>query len=108
MRTQPARAWSPRYSATVMRSLATALRGRRSRADHSVAVPSGPSAPALDAAAVQVLAHTLIAELFGTGLRVQNLMTRAPDDLRQELDEVASHIDNVIRELRSFAFDHRA
>ena len=58
-------------------------------------------------ATAQVLAHTLIADLFGTGLRVQNLMARAPEELQPELDEVADHIDKVIRELRGFAFGQR-
>lgn len=65
-----------------------------------------PPPPALDPATVQVLAHTLIAELFGTGLLVENLIARAPDDLRHDLDEIATHLDNVISELRGFAFEH--
>jgi hypothetical protein len=55
-------------------------------------------------AAVQVIAHTVIAELFGIGLRTQNIAGRAPDELQQELLDLADQIDKTIREVREFAF----
>lgn len=59
-------------------------------------------------AELQVFAHGLIADLFGAGLRVQNLMATAPDELCDELEGIADHIDNAIRDIREFAFTHRS
>jgi hypothetical protein len=53
------------------------------------------------------MAHTLSADLFGAGLRVQHLAARAPSDLQEGLAEVTDQIDKVIGELRGFAFTHR-
>ena len=58
-------------------------------------------------AELQVFAHSLIADLFGAGLRVQNLMSTAPDELCDELEGIADHIDHAIRDIREFAFTHR-
>ena len=82
---------------------------RKSASQESSGLAPDPTPPAatLNPAAVQILAHTLIADLFGTGLRVQNLAARAPEELQQELAEVADQIDKVIGELRGFAFTHR-
>ena len=85
--------------------------GRRRRTTAQSVPPAEEPRPSteepLNAAAVQIMAHTLIAELFGAGLRVQNLTARAPDDLQQDLSDIADQIDKVISELRTFAFTHR-
>jgi hypothetical protein len=91
---------------TKRQSLIAGLRGRRSQAalPHE---PTPPTAHSRDVAAVQIMAHTLIADLFGAGLRVQHLAARAPSDLQEGLAEVTDQIDKVIGELRGFAFTHR-
>jgi hypothetical protein len=77
------------------------------RSPEPTAEPGPEFAGSVDPATIQVMAHTLIAGLFGTGLRVQNLAARAPDELRPELEEIAEQIDTMISEVRSFAFTHR-
>ena len=61
-----------------------------------------------EAATIQVFAHGLIADLFGAGLRIQNIAGRASEELQVELEDVADQIDKAIQELRSFAFQQRA
>lgn len=56
---------------------------------------------------IQVFAHTMIADLYGAGLRLQNLARRLPAEAHDELQEVADQIDNVIVELRNLAFTQR-
>lgn len=68
--------------------------------------PAAPVREAIDAGDVQVLAHTLIADLFAAGLRVQTVAAQAPAELQPQLDEIADQLDKVIRELRTFAFEH--
>ena len=77
------------------------LRGRRREPTTTEAPPTGN---AVDASAVQIFAHGLIAELFGAGLRVQNLRARVDDDVRAELEQIADLLDKAIGELREFAF----
>lgn len=69
--------------------------------------PDSSAAPG-EAADLQVFAHTMIANLFGAGLRIQNLMSSAPDELVADLESVADQIDDAIREMRQFAFTHRS
>jgi hypothetical protein len=64
--------------------------------------------PVEDGAAVQVMAHGVIADLFGAGLRIEQIASRAPVELQPELEEVADHIDKVVREVRAFAFQQRS
>jgi len=93
---------------TLKETLVSAFRTPRGR--HSAAKADDEQVPApagLDPGAFQVLAHTLIADLFAAGLRVQNLAARAPSDVQQELEEVADQVDAMIRSIRSFAFAHR-
>src|SRR5581483_3354975 len=73
---------------TLKETLVSAFRTPRGR--HSAAKADDEQVPApagLDPGAFQVLAHTLIADLFAAGLRVQNLAARAPSDVQQELEE---------------------
>lgn len=66
------------------------------------------SGDSLGSANIQVVAHSLIADLYGTGLRVQNLVGRAPTEMQDELNEIADQIDKVITEIRNLAFTQRA
>ena len=93
-------------SMSVKSTLTAAIRGRRrdAIARETVDSASGP----MDASTVQIFAHGLIAELFGTGLRIQNLRARADDELHPELEQIADQIDKAIRELREFAFSQRS
>jgi hypothetical protein len=61
-----------------------------------------------DSSALQVMAHTLIADLFGVGLRLQSVRGRVPEEFRQELDEITDYVDKVVREVRDYVFVHRA
>lgn len=87
---------------TVKSALTAALRGRR----RDVHAPDSASPPSnqIDPSTVQIFAHELIAELFGAGLRVQNLRGRVSDEHDPELEQIADQIDRAIRELREFAF----
>ena len=77
------------------------LRGRR----RAPAAPeAAPQDHPIDYSAVQILAHGLIAELFGAGLRIQNLRARVDDDVQADLEEIADLLDKAIGELREFAF----
>ena len=104
-------------TATRRRSLRDSLRhtfGGRPAAVPPPPVDAEPEAaveppPAVvDVGSVQVMAHSLIADLFGAGLRIQSLAARSPDELQQDLEEVAEQIDKAIQELRSFAFQQRS
>ena len=57
----------------------------------------------IDPSAVQTLAHGLIADLFGAGLRIQHLRAHVAEELPPELEQVADQIDKAIRDLREFA-----
>jgi len=88
---------------TVKSALKAALRGRRNVG--ATAPDAGaPPSDLLDASTVQIFAHGLIAELFGAGLRIQNLRARVSDELHPELEQIADQIDNAIRDLREFGF----
>jgi hypothetical protein len=96
----------------VRRTLGAVFRQSRTRpppAADDVAGGSGApddAAPSY-AAELQIMAHTLIADLYGAGLRVQNLVSHAPVELHKDLEEVAGQIDKVIGDVRAFAFTHR-
>lgn len=87
---------------TVKNVLTTALRGRR----RDIRATENASQPAvhMDPATVQVFAHGLIAELFGAGLRIQNLRGQVSEELHPELEHIADQIDKAIREVREFVF----
>ena len=61
----------------------------------------------MDLSSTQILAHGLIAELFGAGLRIQNLRGQVSEELQPELEQIADQIDKAIRELREFAFTRK-
>jgi len=83
------------------------LRGRRTESAPAADDARGLSSGAIDPGALQVFAHTLIADLFGAGLRLQNLGARLPDDSRAELEQIADQIDKTIHDIRAFTFTHR-
>ena len=89
----------------VKSALTAAFRGRR-RDGSAPDDATNPSDP-LDPSTVQILAHSLIAELFGAGLRVQNVRGHVPEEFHPELEQIADQIDRVIRELREFAFTRK-
>jgi hypothetical protein len=88
----------------VRRTLLAAFRGSRS-------LPSDGNGPResrqVGIAEVQVVAHSAIADLFGVGLRIQNLAAQAPESMDADLDEITDQIDRVISQLREFAFGGR-
>lgn len=93
---------------TVKRRLTAVLRAPRSRRGLTdIASEDSEAGGAFDAAALQVMAHTLIADLFGAGLRVQRLAAQAPGDMQEDLEQVADQIDKAISDVRSFVFSHR-
>lgn len=81
---------------------------RRTRASGQAEGAESPAATASESANIQVVAHSLIADLYGTGLRVQNLVGRAPTEMQDGLNEIADQIDKVITEIRNLAFTQRA
>ena len=91
---------------TVKSALTAALRGHR----RDTPAPAAATTPdvRIDPSAMQIFAHGLIAELFGAGLRLQNLRGHVSEEIRLDLEQIADQIDNAIHELRAFAFTHTA
>lgn len=90
---------------TGRRALLAVFGGRRARRAPATDAVPGPGM--VDPATIQVFAHTLIADLFAAGLRLQNLARSAPEELQGELEEIAGQIDTVISDARNFAFTCR-